>query len=187
LSALQVVFGREAPGADGRHPLAHYRGRIRHGSDDRVLRAEHGFQAVRADAGENRDDQGLAPQPGIAQRGQHGGRVVGLHAQQNQVGAGHARGVIGLDGNAERSRSGLAGGGVLVARPEAVVRDELAGKEAAQQRLPHDPGADDAERGALADYRHKIGSVLLLRHGDYLDSGDRAGGRYRLSFRIPDS
>jgi hypothetical protein len=39
------------------------------------------------------------------------------------------------------------------------------------------PGADDAERGALANYGYSFGMFRFLRHGDDLDSGERVGGR----------
>jgi len=42
-------------------------------------------------------------------------------------------------------------GRILIAGPHAVVRDQLAGEQSAQQRLAHHAGADDAEPcGALA-------------------------------------
>ena len=60
------------------------------------------------------------------------GASFGFTAQKNQIGAGHARGVVGFDGDAERGRGRLAGDGILVAGPKTVVRDMLAGEESAQ-------------------------------------------------------
>ena len=64
---------------------------------------------------------------------------------------------VGFDGDAERLGGGLAGGRILIAGPHAVVGDELTGEQSAQQRLAHHAGADDAERGALADYGYRLG------------------------------
>jgi len=76
---------------------------------------------------------------------------------------------IGFDGDAERLRGGLAGGGFL--SPAHTRRGGRAYRRAIrEQGLAHHAGADDAERGAFADHGDGLSVFWFFRHEEGLDS-----------------
>ena len=84
-------------------------------------------------------------------------RLDRLRADQNEIGRGNALMKIRFGRNAESLVRLGTYVGVLVAGPDAILGDDAAGDQPADEGLPHNAGADHTERQSIGDHNSPVG------------------------------